>query len=538
MKSTSNKIRLGVAFCPIGLACLSLLCIGEWTATCGAVEPAVRTFGASSPPPVRSVQERLRRPFNELSRPRYRYRQNHIGWEVRTSTFVVTCTTSKEDAIFTAQEVERTWAKTSKLADPWTNVHHRHSFAAGGIWVFVDDRDMRARVSAQEALPESAGLTMIHLNVDRGAGQPGVRQQLPQLRRSVVQAFFHAGQLDQKLPPWIIYGMADYVARDGQPRAFRNPPARIPLPQHLALRGEPPRRMTADRIESRPIDWELCGIWFEYLLTGDDAHHAPALFTAMRETIESSERWRRSTDGVATPRVFPVSIRPELHRPTAVDALTSKRPLAGQVSEWLKDPEVDQPRVTGVDENNPCEVRRAWEMATVLKLARRFPAVPETKVQPRIIGPATEGGFTDFTPKEKETPPSMEALYRRLTSSETGDWATIDADGSVLLSSDRQRLAQLCGLNDNRYRVTMHDGALMLTETVGHNIVLQGHLEEDTEDARRPFARFGVFAIGGEPKSQTAPDSKAPIAPVPVKQENTPPSKKPSKCPCSKSRSK
>jgi hypothetical protein len=231
---------------------------------------------------------------------------------------------------------------------------------------------------------------------------------------------------------------------------------------------------------------EQAALWVRYLLEGDDARHADQFFTAMstalaqgtRDSLSSKQKAR----GVAVRQQEPL---PE--NPLGWDSLTRQRIVSTDVSAWLADPQVGQPIVKPIPSQLPLS-KRHEEMVLILKLARRFPPTSETSIEPRVY--EYRANSSANVSAQVREPESVVAFYERLTDPRRSRWATIDASGQLLLSSDRQRLAALFSPADCTYRTSRQDGHVVLEASFASGDVFESWLEENSENPKRPIAHI------------------------------------------------
>ena len=460
-------------------------------------------LASAGEPVIRSLGDAGNRPVDELNLPRFRDRASHRGWEVRTDQIVVFCTTSREDAQLVSREVQAAWAEIGKLADQWSDVHRQPAFAVGAVAVLVDNEPVRRRDEPLSALRVLSDTTMIYLNV--APGEPPLESQLPKLRRTTVHAFLHVSEQDRTLPPWVRHGLAGYITGDhptSDPRQGVAPPKAPPSDRGETLS----RRLTPSRLVPRRTDRQLSTTWMRYLIEGDDARHAPALFASLRDTLRQAEQVPPSTR--ATRRGFEPTRRTSVGRgPHHVEDLVRRSDLEDRIGDWIADSDVDQPLYEPAADVDPQLEERQREMLLILKLVRRFAAPFRRSIQPRITEFQPDGQRELRAGTTGDRPVDLENLYDRLTRGAMDPWATLDIDGSLLLSTDRARLAELFGLRDGRYAAQWQDGRFRLDYRWSDRNVLQAWLEENREKPRRPLARF---QMSSSPKSPWALKSDAP----------------------------
>jgi hypothetical protein len=432
----------------------------------------------------RSTVDVRDRPPDELDRPRNRERWTHRGYEIRTNQFTVVANTRVEDARWAAQQMETAWADFGRLADAWMQGHRQPDFGIGAVQVFIDGNAPHDRDLPRTTLSVVGIQTQITLHV--APGQPGLENQLYRLRKGAGEAFLHAAELDRELPPWVCDGLATFVAAKGlteeEVKMFqqwdKTPGApRLGGQQWRFQRGE------QNRLAVPEFDHDAAAERVKFLLTADDAAHLPAFISAVGESIAVANQ-RRKHDNLTTPHrgeAQPAKLGP-------LDQLALD--LAKPFEQWQQAPLAGQPKLEA-QENTPPEVQRAErEMAVVLKLARRFATAEQRTAHIRITAFHQEQGMTILSRQAKDRPISLPDLYQRMVAPRRTLWGTLNADGQLVLSTDRGALQEMLGLEDNRYAWETKDGRSMLTTTLDGSWKVHGWLEENKEDPSRPLAKF------------------------------------------------
>jgi hypothetical protein len=333
--------------------------------------------------------------------------------------------------------------------------------------------------------------TMVYLNIS--PGQLPLQQQIPRLRLATAHAFLYETRLAELLPPWASVGMAGYVARQG----LQDPQmAAMQVDGLPAFQGENRRdkrgnwapQPELDRGEQDAIDR------FQMLLLGNDAQLAVGLFDALRETCDRPLPNDRSRHRYAQK---PAILAPSLD-PTPVDRFLEQH--ADELPQWKKNPWAGQPildsdqttdGVRGPSYADGVVQSQMEEMMLILKLARRFHVRPFAGVRPRTIefGPR---GSSDVSAMTGEPVVTLAALRQRLTDVNQPAWATVDVDGQLLMSYQRERIDQLLGNSQGRYQSYLRDGRWVLTYRRPDNTVIEGWLEDNIDNPQRPLARFVV----------------------------------------------
>ena len=432
----------------------------------------------------RSTTDVRLRPADELDRPRNKERWTHRGYEVRTNQFIVVANTRVEDARWVAEQMETAWTDFGNLADAWMKGHHQSDFGIGAVQVFIDGNAPKDRDLPLATLNVVGIQTQIMLHV--APGEPALKEQLYRLRKGAGLAFLHTAELDRQLPPWACDGLASYVAAvrlSAEQVKASDEQDTIPGAPRLAGQQWRFKRAEQDQLEAPTFDQDAAAQEVKFLLTGNDAAHAPAFFAAIHESIATV--LERRIQG------SPVTARPGEEQPAGLGpldqlAVNLEKPFA----QWQKSPLRGQP-VLEIEPNTPAEVQLAErQMAVVLKLARRFATTQQGTVHTRITAFDKEKGMTVLSRKAEIRPTPLPELFQRMAAPQRPLWGTLNADGQLVLSTDSAALQEMLGLDENRYKWEAASGRSVLTTTLDGQWKLQGWLEENEEDATRPLAKF------------------------------------------------
>jgi hypothetical protein len=437
----------------------------------------------------RSTADVRERPPDELDRPRNKERWTHRGYEIKTDKFIVVANTRVEDARWVAAQMETTWADFGRLADAWTKSHHQPDFGIDSVQVYVDGNAPKSRDLPRTTLSVIGIQTQINLFV--GPGQPGLEDQVYRLRKAAGQAFLHTAELDRQLPPWACDGLATYVAAERlsvEEVKVGDEQDKVPGAPRLGGQQWRFKRATQDQLNMPRFDHDAAAQEVEFLLTANDAAHAPAFFVAIKQSMAAVEQ-RRVQGNLVTAR------RGE-EQPAelgVVDQLAAS--LAKSLDQWQKSPLAGQPKLE-IEESTPPEVQRAeQEMAVVLKLARRFATTEQGATHTRITAFDKEKGMTVLSRKAENHPTPLPELYQRMVAPQRPLWGTLNADGQLVLSTNRAAIKEILGLDDNRYKWEAGEGRIALTTTLDGQRKLQGWLEENKEEPARPLAKFTVTKL-------------------------------------------
>ncbi len=462
---------------------------------------------AAEPPSFRSVKDVRPRIPDELDRPVRRETSSHRGWEIRADQFTIAANTSLDDARWAAAEVTKARGQMFALADRFTTVHRNPDFGLNSLQVVIDGNPPRDRDAPQVTINIVGIQTQAVINVSQG--QPGLKDQLLRLREAASFAVLHAAELDSELPPWVIGGMAAHVARQVQA-------ADAPQPNEFAPAGEPlggqqwrGKRVTPDRLALPKIDRTAAASQVAFLLGGNDGEHAPELLAGLVETI-AAQRTAAATTAVTRRRGEEQSVRSAAHQARLERLLASSRQ---QYEAWRKDPEAGQPVFAPESGTSPALEQAQREMIVVLKLQRRLAS---EGLGASIVKVATfdrEKGKQLVGPAGDRPPIAPAAIAERLRDPSQPPMATLDAEGGLLLSTDRDRINRLFGWDGQRYQLQRHENQWLLSTRLADGRTLRGYLADNPDKPSRPLAKFsveGATASGPKPKSDaTRPEVRS-----------------------------
>ena len=490
---------LDVASVPLVMATISTVC-------CWAAGEALATEIARPQLTARSPRMDLARPLDELDLPRYGVRETNRGWEIRTRHFVIFSTIGEENAALAAQQLESVWGEVGALADQWTDVHRQDAFGVGAVAVLLTDGQRRSRGGPSAGPRETNYGATIFLNADDRPAPIGER--LPQLRREAVAAFFRVTQQDHAFPQWVQAGLAAYFSGE-EPSADairRLQPPRMDSRPRTATWA---LRTTSDSMAPRGPDPVKSALWVRYLLEGDDGRHAPQFFDALSRTLASAPREPHLPDDRSSSEgPFPRADWSHLERLTADSTVTRS------MTHWLADRHVGQPVVRPEPKNMTLDERHG-RMILILKLARRFASPPRQSIRTKVTEFADGRATTVVSTPPKETAMTPIGLYRRLAA--LPRWVTIDTDGTLLISGNRQRLAEIFAVSDQntRYRTFRRDGHTVLEAAyLDTGDTFEAWLEEDLDDPKRPIGHIRrADHLPAEAPAETATEDPAYQAP-------------------------
>lgn len=471
---------------------------------CAQGQPA----GAQQPPSqFRSLTDVRPRIPDEHDRPYYRETQSHRGWEIREPQYTVFAATSAADASTAAAHVAQAWNQAAAIAGRWTKVVDNPDFGLSALQVVIDNEPVRDRDEPLTTVNVVGIRTQVQINT--APGQPSIQQQLLRVREGAAFAALHAAGLDSAAPPWVVAGLAAHAGRAGM------------TPEELKQYGEPAgasqfggqqwrfERAADDTLDYQRIDHQGAAGQVAFLLTGNDAAHAPAFVEALRSSTTAAAT--AAAEGAAFAR-FAGNPQPARTH-TSFDQLAGS--LASEFAAWKENPSAGQPIFEPAKGATADLVAAEREMLVLLKLQQRFGASDKNNRVAALSGSGrTRTKIVMFdklkgaaSPALSEQPPaalSLGALVARLTDPAQPAWGTLDVDGSLLLSTDTQRVNELLGGFEQRYSVEQQKNRTILTYRLEGQRVLRGWLEENPKDKTRPLAKFEVVDLRAKRASDPA----------------------------------
>lgn len=480
-------------------------------------ELPARAWEVVEPDEIRhALRQAGHHPPDELDRPRFTRRQNHRGYEVRTFHFVVTSTHSEAQAEALAAELERAWRDVGKLADAFTANHRQPTFGLSAVGVLVTDQPFSDR-----GLPQGPNAANAESDIYLYAPQGELTaEHVVDLRRQSVRSMLRVAQLDQTLPRWAQEGLTEVAARqttvslpaaDGQTaQANENQVSRRPVLPQLATAPQTwLTRGAADQLPA-PVDNSVAAEAMAYLLLADDAQHAPETLKALAEIVQNQPasgpaiaRARQATYA-ATYAEHTAALRQAAFVP---EAITGQDDFGERLAHWAQDPWRDVPELVVTDKADAQLVSHGAELLVLLKLARRFGTAPQAAVGPQITewrdvvarrleeqaaadDPAREDNAAEpveRTPAVAQRPMLNAAhLVAKLSEPNAEPWATLDAEGRLLLWYDEPRVANLVAGDVRQLANGERDGKTTLQATLRDGRVAEASWREPAEVGQRP----------------------------------------------------
>ncbi len=399
-------------------------------------------------PTFRSAGARRSLPSDERPLPRYTERATHRGYEVSTGKIVVIATTNLEDARQAAAQAAEAWDETALLADHWMTGHRQPNFGQGAVQVVIGGDRVPLQQESSATVARFDRVTQI-VTGGGGAGDDSSERQR-QLHQAVALAFFQTAELDHAFPEWVSHGLAAYIAGNRPPSGADNAAARV-----------------------------------LFLLEGNDGSHAGPFFSLL---ADQWERTRPDPDRDFQRRNG--SPLPPTKQSQAVEQFVAD--LASEWQQWQLDPEAGQLQIAAGNAADDHVEQAQQAMAFVLKLTDRFAVQGRGGIGTKVtmFDKATRTAANVIHPAPAH-PPSLSAILTQAAAAKQR-WATIGPDGKLIWSHEEEKLRQLLGVDDQRYQFAQRETKWVLETTLSDGRKLAGWLEPNSENARRPLAKFSV----------------------------------------------
>jgi hypothetical protein len=477
--------------------------------------------GASQHRSLTDVRERIP---DEHDRPYFRETQSHRGWEIREPQFTIVADTSAADARWAAAQAAQGWQQASKLADRWTTAHHNPDFGLSGLQITISNEPLRDRDAPLTTVNVVGIQTNVQINV--APGQPSLNQQVARLREGAAFAMLHAAGVDAAAPPWVVDGLAAVAGRTGLSDDELKPNAAVDAVARVGGQQWRYSRATEDTLAYPSLDHEEAAARVAFLLKGNDAEHAPLLLAALQQTTADAGQSAAAGKGFAT---FPGNS--QLPSSTAVDEVMGQ--LQSKFVAWREHPHAGEPVFEPTADTPPELVAAEREMLVILKLERRLGTGGAATGKPAAGGLATtiidrgsvrtkiitfdraKGASVNEPFQRAAAPLSFAAFTDRLTDANRPAWATLDVDGSLLLSTDTARVQSLLDAAAQRYSLENNAGQTILVRRLENGQALRGALVNNPKDQSRPLAKFEVASYRRRPKTIELPRPQGQVTAVP-----------------------
>ena len=462
--------------------------------------------GQQPPSSIRSTTDVRPRIPDEHDRPYYRETQSHRGWEIREPQYTVFASTSQADARWAAGHVAAAWNNASRLAGRWTQVQTNPDFGLNSVQIVIDDEPLRDRDAPLTTVNVVGIQTQVQIKV--APGQPKLADQVVRLREATAWAMLHTAGLDSAAPPWVVAGAAAYAGRQGlNPQQIQEADAK---PEAAHVGGQQWRflRQSQDTLAYQRLDHAAANAQVNFLLSGNDAEHAPAMLAALNQAAGSAAVAAAEGGGF---RNFPGDAQLASSN-TALDALLSSS--QGQFEQWKKEPLIGQPVFEPAADLSPELLAGEAEMLVLLKLHQRLMTAPATAAvsgvtRTKIITFDRNKQLAEVAARPATAVKSFANLASRLTDPSQPAWATLDVDGSLLLSTDTARLNELLAPTEQRYSIENQAGKTVLVRRLNQNQTLRGWLAENPKQKSRPLAKFEVASVTNKrPAAKAEPQPK------------------------------
>lgn len=468
--------------------------------------------GAQSPV-IRSVSDLRDRIPDENDRPRYKERWTHRGYEVVNDQIYVVATTNIEDARRAANEATQAWQEAGQLADHFTQVHKKKDFGIGALQVFVDGAPQRERdkpLTTLNVVGQKCNL-VVHVN----PGAPSLEQQAPRVREATVLAFLRTAELDLQYPAWVCEGIAGYIAEKGQTEEAIEQIQPQRTTANIGGKQWRSVRMQQDVLKPDADEHKDSVARVRFLLEGNDSAHTPEFFAMLRASSQDVAQNRAQENVVKTRRG---EVQPPIASGRGDQFFVS---LENDYAKWQQEPLAGQPSYRPAEGISPETEQLQREMALVLKLQKRFSAVTKATQRTKVVTYKKETTYIGGAQKVALGVADPRDVYNDLTRSEE-PWATRDADGSLLLSTNTRRLEELFGDDGRRFTRIRRGEKWVLSFKLDNKQAMIAWLEENPESPARPEVKFDTIDLTRPTPAKLPEQPKAELGPpVSVPQPTT-----------------
>jgi hypothetical protein len=346
--------------------------------------------------------------------------------------------------------MQEAWQEMTRLFATVAPQTAEPDFAHGSVQVMVTDEVAGDQPFAAVVAKQEHG-TMIYLDSSLSK-----TDEARHASAAAAMAFLQAGGFDRQLPEWVAHGLATYVANTISGETDENSASlRIALAEWDTLRTS---RGTPVELTSVEEDAENR---VTYLLTGDNAAHAVSFLAALRETLAEPAA---ASQQEATP----------------VDALFAR--IENQHAAWRADPKHAASRVHSPRLNEEEEEIRDSLLVVLHLFQRHMEAATARAPTVRSFG----------APQPKAAPTTLAVLAAWLQQAEAGE-AFLDCKGKLVLPHEHERIEELLGVVEQRYRTAWHQEHLAVTTSLNGHQELRAWLEENPDQSTRKIARFEVI---------------------------------------------
>jgi hypothetical protein len=456
------------------------------------------SYAQQEPSQFRSITDVRPRIPDEHDRPYFRETQSHRGFEVREDQFTVIASTSRDDARWAAGQVSIAWQNASRLSQYWTDVTRNPDFGLHALQVAINSEPIHSRDEPATTINVLGIQTQVQIHV--GSGQPPLAEQVVRLREGAAFAMLHTAGVDGAAPPWVVAGLAGFAGRQGLPEEESKADRSDELQAHLGGQQWRFARSASDVLDYQHLDHVESRDRVAFLLTGDDAAHAPLLLDRLHDA--TADATTAAAQGGAF-RAFPGDTQPAPIA-TSFDGLIEQ--FQSQFEAWKKNPLAGQPVFEPAADAQPELVAAERDMLVLLKLHRRYSAASaaQTGARMKIVTFDRAKGAATEPSKRSTLPISFRSLVARLTDPTQPAWATLDVDGGLLLSSDAARVEQLLNGDGASYLFEDRSEGTVLVRRLDQYHQLRGWLAENPKDKTRPLAKFEFVDLRTKAKVKSA----------------------------------
>jgi hypothetical protein len=451
---------------------------------------AIREFGAqpdTSSQRGTPAESRLLR-GQDRAEPRFAERDTHRATESRNANFSVISPYGADDAVAIREQLANGWQEIARLTEHLSSNKAEPDFAHAAVQVIVNDRLTVTENSPDAVVSQHDSQVVIHVPAKNADGEI-ITDRRGAIEGAAAQAFLQVAQLDRELPTWVTQGLAGYVADEAAgKKPSQEEGARIAVATWNEDKSDRSQPASLVEIESEARDK------IAFLLEGNDGRYAMEFLSAIQETLESSGEHSKTGN-------------------SPVDALLAQ--VQPQFEKWQQHPEAQEPIVRGPKLTDEAAVARS-ELLVLLKLQQRMmESSPTSKVkvvqlpasrtkQSTAKSSSTKHSLILPTSAESSSTPSRFSAWRQSNKAISMEslasfleqpahpQAVVDAQGTLILPHEHDRIADLLGLHDRRIVPTWQENRWVLATPINGVQELRGWLEENPDNSERPMAQFSI----------------------------------------------
>jgi hypothetical protein len=397
-------------------------------------------------------------------------------YESRSPQFSVLATQGREQAERMQTELAAGWNELSRIMVPVTE-HTQTSHDT--VQVIFNNKMTDADDAPLAIVSQESGTTIIHL-----ATTENEEAQAKALRAAAGYAALRSLQLQQHLPPWVVTGLAAFVANNptDTPKNMEIELPRIAFAtwqSEKAERGEPVTLQTLDPAAVQQV---------QYFLTSSQGAYAMQFLGTLKATAnESLETYTEIGNNRPQLQTASLAIESQEQAAQLLESLVEHHAVAFE--KWQANPHYDQPVLERLSTREDIAIAQQ-NMLSILSLLHSREMALRTrsvKVQEFRAGQAIAQKTTPLTRQI-----SLEILFKEITDSPAAR-AITRANGELLLPHETEAIADFFGLPEGKYQLEWKDSDWLLSTRLNSQETLQAWLEPSKTQPLQPIAKYATL---------------------------------------------